>query len=251
MAPASDTADHVLSFDSLSDAELRAAILRIADAHATAAESADKSDDPPLVRIDGAAGQDAAMNAIRSQIRLHVTGSLGDYALAFCSRCDVRIDGAGGHGVAECLEGAGVRFRGDVGCGAGVAMISGTLAVYGSAGDRTGAAMRGGEIFVRGDAGDDVGAGMWGGTLVIGGDAGERLGDARGRGTIFIRGKARSLAEGMVEVSLRKRDELRLGMLLINASIRGAAKEFRRVISETEFKREQQQLTGETRPSWR
>lgn len=92
---------------------------------------------------------------------------------------------------------------------------------------------------------------MRGGTLVVGGDAGQRLGEHQGVGTIFLRGRAASLAEGMVEVKLRKRDELRLGVLLINASIRGAAKDFRRVIPELAWQREQSQRSGEVRPSWR
>ncbi len=111
--------------------------------------------------------------------------------------------------------------------------------------------MRGGELFVRGDVGCDTGVGMHDGTIVIGGDAGHGLGEPRGAGVVFLRGRAESLAEAMVEVPLRKRDELRLGMLLINASIRGMAKEFRRVIPETAWRREQSQMTGETRPNWR
>ncbi|HBJ33191.1 MAG TPA: hypothetical protein DDZ51_00205, partial [Planctomycetaceae bacterium] len=84
-----------------------------------------------------------------------------------------------------------------------------------------------------------------------GGDAGERLGDHRGLATIYLRGTARSLADCMVEVPLKKRDELRLGVLLINASIRGAAKEFRRVIPERLWRVEQSRETGEVRPNWR
>lgn len=111
--------------------------------------------------------------------------------------------------------------------------------------------MLAGELFVRGDVGDDAGVAMQGGTLVVAGNAGERLGDHRGLGTIYLRGTAASLADLMVEVPLKKRDELRLGMLLINASIRGAAKEFRRVIPERVWRFEQSRETGEVRPNWR
>lgn len=248
MSSAAGTADFILSLAELSEAKLRARIISIALSFAgTSAEGAN----PPLIRIDGARGQANLLMALQSAVRLHVTGPLGDYALSYCSRCDVRVDGSGGHGVAEGLCGGSIRFRGDVGHGAGVAMRSGTLAIYESAGDRVGAAMRGGELFVRGDVGCDAGVGMQAGTMVVGGDAGPGLGEPHGAGVIFLRGRAESLAPGMVEVPLRKRDELRLGVLLINASIRGLAKEFRRVIPEAAWNAEQAQRTGETRPSWR
>jgi formylmethanofuran dehydrogenase subunit C len=248
MASDPGAADHILSLDELTDQKLRTRITRIS---LSSPALSDGSTQPPLIQIDGARGQTAALMAIRSPVRLHVTGSLGDYSLSFCNRCDVRVDGDGGHGIAECLAGGAIRIRGDVGHGAGVAMAGGTLAIYGSAGDRIGAAMRAGELFVRGDVGSDGGVGMRGGTLVVGGNADHRLGDHRGLGTIFIRGTAASLAEGMVDVPLRKSDELRLGVLLINASIRGAAKEFRRVIPERQLQWEQSKETGEVRPNWR
>lgn len=240
--------DHVLSMDDMSDQKLRT---RIASISLSSSSGGNNSDEGPLIQITGATGQTAALMAIGSHVRLHVIGPLGDYSLSYCNRCDVRVDGNGGHGVAECLCGGSIRFRGDVGHGAGVAMAGGTLAIYGSAGDRVGAAMLAGELFVRGDVGDDAGVAMRGGTLVVGGDAGERLGEHRGLGTIYLRGKAASLAESMVEVPLKKRDELRLGVLLINASIRGAAKEFRRVIPERLWRFEQSRETGEVRPNWR
>jgi len=240
--------DHVLSMDDMPDQKLRTRIASISLSHPS---GGDNPAEMPLIQVTGAVGQTAALMAIRSPVRLHVIGPLGDYSLSYCNRCDVRVDGNGGNGIAEGLCGGAIRFRGDVGHGAGVAMSAGTLAIYGSAGDRVGAAMLAGELFVRGDVGDDAGVAMRGGTLVVGGDAGERLGDHRGLGTIYLRGKARSLAESMVEVPLKKRDELRLGVLLINASIRGAAKEFRRVIPERLWRFERSRETGEVRPNWR
>ncbi len=126
----------------------------------------------------------------------------------------------------------------------------GTLAIYGVAGNRCGAGMRGGGIFVRGDVGDEAGVGALGGMIVIGGDAGERLGDAMNNVTVFIRGSDKSLAEGVTEAPLRKREQLRLGLLLINASIRGDATEFRRVIPQAMLRAEQSQR-GELVPNWR
>lgn len=248
MSSASGLADYTLSLAELSDQQLRSRIAAIALSHAASGAA---SANPPLVRVEGATGQDSALMAIQSPVRLHVIGPLGDYALSYCSRCDVRIDGNGGNGIGECLGGGSIRFRGNVGHGAGIAMRAGTLAIYGSAGDRFGAAMRGGELFARGDVGTDAGVGMYDGVIVIGGDAGRGLGEPRGDGVVFLRGRAQSLADGMVEVPLRKRDELRLGVLLINASTRGLAKEFRRVIPEARWRWEQAQMTGETRPNWR
>lgn len=248
MSNESATYDHSLSLDDMSDQKLRTRLASIALGKSNI--SGDESQ-PPLIQVLGAVGQTAALMAIRSHVRLHVVGPLGDYSLSYCNRCDVRVDGNGGHGIAEGLLGGAIRFRGDVGHGAGVAMSGGTLAIYGSAGDRIGAAMLAGELFVRGNVGDDAGVAMRGGTLVVGGDAGQRLGDHRGLGTIYLRGSAASLADGMVEVPLKKRDELRLGVLLINASIRGAAKEFRRVIPERIWRLEQSRQTGEVRPNWR
>ena len=86
--------------------------------------------------------------------------------------------------------------------------------------------------------------------IVIGGDAGENLGDAISNVTIFIRGEAQSLADGVTEAPLRKREQLRLGLLLINASIRGDAKDFRRIVPEAMLRAEQSQR-GELKPNWR
>ena len=266
MPASGQPADFVLSMDELNDRALRTRIasivlgqVKVGQADGKAAEFAAASvgeshrdGQGPLIRIERARGQANALMAIRSAVRLHVIGSLGDYSLSLCSRCDVRIDGDGGHGVAECLEGAVVRVRGNVGHAVGVGMRGGaTIAVYGNAGDRVGAAMLAGELFVRGDVGQDAGVGMRGGTLVVGGNAGPRLGEHRGNGIIYLKGRAESLAEGMVEVPLKKKDELRLGMLLINASIRAEAKDFRRVIPETMWRQEQSKSTGVMRPSWR
>ncbi len=202
------------------------------------------------IQIDNAAGQHAAMMRLDHPVRLHVDGPLGDYAFAFNSQTDVRLTGSVGHGVAEGMASGAVRIRGDAGEGAGAAMTGGTLAIYGTAGHRCGAGMRGGGIFVRGDVGDETAVGALGGMIVIGGDAGEKLGDAMNNVTVFIRGRAKSLAEGVIEAPLRKRELLRLGLLLINASIRGEAKDFRRIVPEAMLHAEQSQR-GELNPNWR
>ena len=85
---------------------------------------------------------------------------------------------------------------------------------------------------------------------LINGNAGNDLGDASSNVTIFIRGTVKSLASGVTEAPLRKREQLRLGLLLINASIRGDAKEFRRIVPEALLHAEQAKR-GEINPNWR
>jgi glutamate synthase domain-containing protein 3 len=207
------------------------------------------SEQMPQVQISGASGQANAMMRLNHPVRIHVDGALGDYAFAHCAQSDIRLTGSAGHGVAEGMISGTIRIRGNVGVGAGASMQGGTLAVYGSAGDRFGAAMRGGGSFVRGNCGNDTGIGALRGTIVIGGDAGERLGDPSNSVTIFIRGKAKSLAAGVTEAPLRKPEQLKLGLLLINASIRGEPTDFRRIIPDSVLRAEESQR-GEINPNW-
>lgn len=233
---------HEISMAKLTAAQLRAAI--------DAVPISDSDEDLTLIQLSGAAGQHAALMRLDHPVRLQVDGPLGDYAFAFNAQTDTRLTGDVGMGVCEGMISGAVRIRGDAGDGAGAAMIGGTLAVYGGAGNRCGAGMRGGGIFVRGNVGDETAVGALGGMIVIGGDAGERLGDAMNNVTIFIRGRAKSLAEGVTEAPLRKREQLRLGLLLINASIRGDAKDFRRIVPQAMLEAE---LSGrsEVGPNWR
>ncbi len=204
----------------------------------------------PRIDVVGADGQDHALMRLDHPVRIQLEGRLGDYAFAFNSQADIRMTGNVRHGVGEGMISGAIRIRGNAGVGAGAAMTGGTLAIYGSAGDRCGAAMRGGGIFVRGSVGDHTGVGALGGMIVIGGNAGEHLGDAMNNVTVFIRGKAKSLAPGVTEAPLRKREQVRLGLLLINASIRGEAKDFRRIVPEAMLNAEESQR-GELNPKWR
>ncbi len=241
---------HRFSLARINEADLR---VRFAEIHSASVEALNSGDTlvSPLIEIEDARGQDSALMAIQTPARLHVKGPLGHYAFSYNHGADARIDGDVGNGVGEGLNGGSVRVRGSAGLGFGVAMRSGTLAVYGAVGDRMAAAMVGGEVFAKGNVGADVGVGALGGTIVIGGDAGPRLGESQGDLIIFIRGKAESLAYGVVEAPLRKRDELRLGLLLINASIRGDAKDFRRVIASSLLEAERNRKRGEVDPNWR
>ncbi len=202
------------------------------------------------IQITGASGQHHALMQLNHPVRIHIDGPLGDYAFAFNREADIRLTGTVGHGVADGMISGAVRIRGNAGEGAGAAMTGGTLAIYGSSGNRCGVGMRGGGIFVRGDVGDETGIGALGGMIVIGGDAGEKLGDAMNNVTVFIRGKAKSLADGVTEAPLRKREQLRLGLLLINASIRGDAGDFRRVVPVAMLQAENSKR-GELVPNWR
>jgi formylmethanofuran dehydrogenase subunit C len=240
--PGSLDPGHVLSMQELTDAELRRSICSV--------PVEEGEENFPRVEVLGAAGQHAALMRIDHPVRLRVRGSLGDYAFALNARAIVKLYGDCGHGLGEGMSGGSVRVRGDAGHGAGTAMTGGTLGVYGSAGDRAGGFMRGGGLFVRGDVGNDVGIGAIAGTIVIGGDAGENLGDPLSNVAVFIRGQAASLADGVTETTLRKKQEVQLGLLLISAGIRGDAKDFRRIVPLAKLEAENA-ARGEIVPNWR
>ncbi|TWT81883.1 GXGXG motif protein [Planctomycetes bacterium CA13] len=233
---------HAFSMVDLSDEELCQQITKV--------PASESDEELTKIQVLGASGQHAAMMRLNHPVRIHVEGHLGDYSFAYNRQADIRLSGNAGHGVAEGMSSGAVRISGNAGAGAGVAMTGGTLAIFGLAGDRCGAGMRSGSIFVRGNVGDEAGVGALGGMIVIGGDAGSRLGDAMNNVTVFIRGNVKSLADGVTEAPLRKREELRLGLLLINASIRGDAKEFRRIVPEAMLRAEATQR-GEVVPNWR
>lgn len=203
------------------------------------------------VRLRGFADQAHALMALDTPLQLTVEGSLGDYAFSYNQQCHAVVEGNVGVGCCDGMISGSVRVRGNAGRATGISLCGGTVAVYGNAGAYSGAAMRGGEIFVRGDAGPATGARALWGTIVIGGNAGEGLGDSMRGATIFIRGTSVSLGRGVREAELREREKLRLGLLLINAGIRGDVSDFRRVVSEVTFQRETSQRAGEVNPSWR
>ena len=234
--------EHSLSMAELFDAELRNAIRAI--------PLPDDEEALPRIEIVGAEGQHNALMRLDHPAKLRVRGSLGDYALAHNSQAVIKVFGDVGHGVAEGMTGGSVRVRGHAGHGAGTAMSGGTLGIYGSAGDRVGGAMRGGGLFVRGNVGNEVGLAALGGTIVIGGDAGDNLGDPLSDVSVFIRGKAASLADGVTETPLRKKQEVKLGLLLISAGIRGDATDFRRIIPIAKLEAEKA-ARGEIVPNWR
>lgn len=243
--------DFTFDLSQLSHAELRRSIASIDVAPPAAMSDSSAAEEVfPLVRLTGLQKQDAACMRWTNWVRVHAVGDLGDFAFASFAGMDVHLEGNVGDGVCEGMRRGVVRITGNAGCGLGAAMIGGTLAVYGSAGDRVGAAMRGGSIFVRGDVGDDTGAGALAGTIVVGGDAGVNLGDGLNNVTVFLRGRAASLAPGVIDVPIRKREEVRLGLLLMSASIRGKPGGFRRIIPEARWKAEEAGA-GEVRPNWR
>lgn len=231
-----------LSMAELSPPELHAAIHQVLPAEV--------GDPLPRIRLAGVAGQHHALMRLDHGVRIHLEGSLGHYPFAHNAQADLRLTGSAGHGVGEGMISGSVRVRGQVGDGAGAAMRGGMLTIYGSAGDRAGAAMRGGGVFIRGNVGDYAGIGALRGSIVIGGDAGEHVGSGMNRVTIMIRGQVKSLAPDAIEAPLRKREQLRLGLLLIQASIRGDAGDFRRIIPRWMWETEQRER-GEVNPSWR
>ena len=213
--------------------------------------AATDDDDPwPSVTLVGLQNRLGVLPNFDHRVRVHVEGPLGNYAAAFMRRGEIRVQGDVGFGLAHLMTGGVIRVRGHAGNGVASCIQGGTVAVYGSAGHRVASMMRGGGIMVRGNVGDECGLGAVGGSIVIGGKAGHRLGLAAQDTTIFIRGSVASKAEGMVEAPLRKQSLLQLGMLLMNASIRGEAKDFRRIVPESVLRREEEGR-GEVNPSWR
>ncbi|EMI40525.1 dehydrogenase subunit C-like protein [Rhodopirellula sp. SWK7] len=250
---ATDLPDHTFDLRELHSDELRTAIHAIevsAPEDKSDSSSSSFGEEFPLVELSGLSGQKAACMRWSKSVRVRAVGDLGDFAFAWFDGVDVHLEGNVGDGACEGMRRGVVRITGNAGCGLGAAMTGGTLAIYGAAGPRVGAAMRGGSIFVRGDVGDDTGAGALAGTIVVGGDAGANLGDGLNNVTVFLRGNAQSLAPGVIEAPLRKREEVRLGLLLMSASIRGKAADFRRIIPEARWKAEEAGA-GEVRPNWR
>lgn len=244
--------DLTLDVSQMTNEELRSAILRLPRPELVPLNDSVSSDEPPppLIELTGLNRQAALCMRLPHRVRIHGKGHLGDFAFAWCEAAEVHLEGSVGDGACEGMTGGRVRITGNAKCGLGAAMTGGTLAVYGSAGPRVGAAMRGGSIFVRGDVGEDAGAGALGGTIVVGGDAGMNLGDGLNNVTVFLRGKAESLAPGVIQAPLRKREEVRLGLLLMNASIRGKPSDFRRIIPAARWQAEEAGA-GEVRPNWR
>ncbi|XZE54011.1 tributyrin esterase [Planctomycetaceae bacterium SH139] len=227
-----------LSPSALGDASLVAALQQHANSDTT-------------LQLTGFDGQQHFLMGLDLEGNLQVDGPLGDYAFAFNRRINVVIKGDVGDGCGEGMISGSLRVRGSAGVGAGTALSGGTMAIYGNAGPDCGAAMRGGEIFIRGNAGSQAAARALWGTIVIGGDADGGLGDLMRGATIFIRGKVNMLGRGVREAPLREREKLRLGLLLINAGIRGDVKDFRRIVSEVTLREEANRPRGEINPSWR
>lgn len=207
-------------------------------------------EDMTRIEIVGGQGQHNALMRLDHHVKLRVRGSLGDYAFAYNARTIAKIYGNVGQGVGDGLISGAVRVRGHAGHAVGTSMTGGTIAVYGNAGDRVGSAMRGGGIFIRGNVGNDAGLNAILGSIVIGGDAGENLGDPASDVGVFIRGKAASLAAGVTEAPLRKKQEVQLGILLISAGIRGDAADFRRIVPVAKLEAEKA-ARGEVVPNWR
>jgi methylamine---glutamate N-methyltransferase subunit B len=163
------------------------------------------------------------------RLRVLIPTDVGDYALPMCQAGEIRVTGSAGVGFGEGIAGGAIRLHGSAGDGCAVAAKGGTLAVYGDAGHRCAVAMQGGEVFVRGDVGHQAASRALRGTLVIGGDAGHQLGAGMLDVAIYLRGHAASLAPGLEEQPLSKADRLKLGLVLINAGIKGETTDFRRI----------------------
>lgn len=206
--------------------------------------------DEAAVELKNSCGSHSMLMGLDRALKINVRGDLGDYAMAFNDEANIRVAGSVGTGLCESMVSGNVRIHGNAGAGVGVGMTGGTVAVYGNAGDGCAAALRGGEIFVRGNVGNNAATGALHGTLVVGGDAGNNLGESMMDAVIYIRGSIESLGHGVAEAPLTEKDRMRLGLLLINAGIRGAAKDFRRVVPQWVFDSEQKLKGVIGHPSW-
>ena len=204
----------------------------------------------PRVTLGGDYGDFPLLPWFDAAVSVSLAGFLPDRSCFHWAGGELDVRGGGGHGLAGGMSGGVIRIHQAVGRGAGCTMTGGTLAIYGAADHRLGAAMMGGGIFVRGDAGDDAGFAGSGGSIVIGGAAGDGLGEGSRGVTFFVRGEVHTLGRDIVEAPMRKEPQLRLGVLLMNASISGRPQEFRRYVHRDQLSKE---LTNasEIRPSWR
>ncbi len=190
-----------------------------------------QKDNAPCFRILGLQRETNLLMRLQGSARIWIEGPLGDYAFAMLDGPEVRLSGEMGLGLGEGMVSGSIRVNGNCGDAVGLAMHGGTIAVYGHAGNDCARAMDGGEVFVRGHVGRNAGACALSGALMIAGDAGPGLGDQMQDAVIYVRGSVSSLGRGVVESPISPKDRLRLGLLMINAGIRGEAKDFRRYIS--------------------
>ena len=206
----------------------------------------------PLLQVilDGELPPPVFLPRLDADVQLQIEGHVGHHAFCHGRSYEARVFGDADDALGESLEGAVIKLRGDAKGFVGAAMTSGTIAVYGSAGDDVGAGMNGGQIFIRGDVGCRCGFASRGGLIVVGGNAGSDLGREAESVTFYLRGDYDSLADGMVATPLRRGEQLKLAVVLMNSSIRGEVTEFRRVVSRDTLEAERQRR-GEIGSSWR
>ena len=209
-------------------------------------------DASPLLQVvlDGRIPPPVFLPRLDANVQLQVEGDVGHHAFCHGRSYEARVFGDADDALGESLEGAVIKLRGDAKGFVGAAMTSGTVAVYGSAGDDVGAGMSGGQIFIRGDVGCRCGFASRGGLIVVGGNAGSDLGRDAESVTFYLRGDYDSLADGMVATPLRRGEQLKLAVVLMNSSIRGEVTEFRRIVSRDTLEAERRQR-GEVGSSWR
>lgn len=210
----------------------------------------DDSSDWPRIALENIDAERPLLPFFDAGVMLRIDSPVPNDSFFYLRRGEVEIRNHVGDSIATGMSSGVVRIRGRAGAGSGVCMSGGTLAIYQSAGVRVGAAMTGGGIFVRGDVGPQCGFASTAGTIIVGGNAGKDLG-ARSRGAaFFVRGEVESLGPDIVEAPNRKQAQLRLSVLLMNASISGKPTEFKRFIHKDELAAEKASF-GEVSPSWR
>ena len=202
------------------------------------------------IKLENLPTHQAWLPFFNSAVIIQIFDAVPDGSFFYMSKGEVDCRGGGGRWIASGLSGGVVRIRGSVGDGVGCCLSGGTLAIHGNAGHRVGGGMVGGGIMVRGSLGDDAAIAATGGTVVVGGQTGRRLGHQSRDVTFFVHGEVASLGDEIVEAPMRKQAQLRLGVLLMNASVKGSPASFRRYMHRDALRAEMQSL-GEISPSWR
>jgi glutamate synthase domain-containing protein 3 len=179
------------------------------------------------VKIVGATGQNGLATGLRHSIKIHISGNVGAYFALLNAGADLDIAGDATAACGHSMSSGSILVRGHAGHSLAAFARGGFIGVHGSAKYACALGLNGADVVVRQSVGPRAAQGMRAGNLVLGSDAGVELGKDCQGGTIYLRGDAASIAETLREVRMRESDAMRLGLLLVRAGIKGAAKDFR------------------------
>lgn len=152
-----------------------------------------RRDESPALRFVGDLSRFDRLGWMMEGGRLHIEGSIGDYAGALMTAGEIECSGDAAMFAGCEMAGGALRVGGNVGPFAGAAlpgsmdgMRGGELIVRGNAGERLGDRMRRGLLAVLGNAGDFAASRMVAGTIAIGGSLGTHAAFGMRRGTLVL-----------------------------------------------------------------